>query len=338
MEVCTMKKKQNAFNIIGAIVLGLLLLVSMVLELANLSANTTKLETGLFNIINLVLSLGFSWLLTRIVTKAEFEESQKRFAISAYRRTTDIAKALDSLIIQIDNIRVDFPRGRLNELGLLTTVATNIQDTVTSSTDDWVDIIGEELRKKEKLQELREKRSAALSSTPDNSDREKQLQELEHQIEQLQSGLPYLLQRPDEDLLPREGRMSNRAWQYFVDSIKNYGYILLKIWSRIELNENNINALIVNKRHVFRIVEPGMFKTLLFVDSIGEVDCDSIGGVYSRDYVFTLTNLLAPIGKPVLMEDSHTTGFEIDGVEYAGVSEDKQYVYVKIPMTLSNLR
>ncbi len=70
-----MKKSQNVLNIIGTVILGVLLIISMILQLANLNASTTKLETGLFNIINLMLSLGFSWLLTRIVTKAEFEES-----------------------------------------------------------------------------------------------------------------------------------------------------------------------------------------------------------------------------------------------------------------------
>lgn len=330
-----MKKSQNVLNIIGTVILGVLLIISMILQLANLNASTTKLETGLFNIINLMLSLGFSWLLTRIVTKAEFEESLKRFAISAYRRTTDTARSLDSLISQIVRMKLDLPEDRLNELNLLIVVAKNIQDTVTSSTDDWVNVIGEELRKKEELQELRERRSAALSEALDTNDREKELRDLEFKIDKLRSDLPYLLQEEDE--LPRAGRMSNRAWEYFVENIRTYGYLVLRILPHIEISEENINRLIVTKKYSFR-QDHGAGTTYLYVEDIGQVDCDVLDGVYSQDYIFTLETLLAPISMPVGNENGYPDGFEIDGIEYAGVSEDKQYVFIKIPMAFNKVK
>lgn len=204
-----MKNLRASIDILLAAILGLATLVVLAAQIWGLNAQTTRLETGLFSILQFILSLGFSVLITRIVTRQEFTESMKNFAFSAYRRIIDIEGAVDRLLLETERLRTSYPAERVTELDILRVIASGLKEVVESAEDDWGDVIGEELKKLQQIQELRrkehdlarEKREAASQVPSTNLE----LEALRQEINELRAGLPYILQKDaDEEQAPSE--------------------------------------------------------------------------------------------------------------------------------------
>jgi hypothetical protein len=81
---------EASLDLIGAIALGLLTVAAFIAQAVASGSDTTPLETGLFNVLQFILTAGFGWFGTRALSRGEFEQSLRRFAVSAYRRISDI--------------------------------------------------------------------------------------------------------------------------------------------------------------------------------------------------------------------------------------------------------
>lgn len=186
------EKKSQSFGIIATAILGILTLLAFVFQVTSLNNATSKLETTLFNILEFVLSLGFGWVLTRMVTQEEFEKSLKRFALSAYRRIVDIERATNRLKDAVETMRKRHPPDSYCELDIVHAVVVNTRQTLKSATADWADVIGEELATLKKIQDLEEKKEEILVQEPVAAGQE-QLEELQRQITELIIALPFSL-------------------------------------------------------------------------------------------------------------------------------------------------
>ena len=175
---------------------------AFVLQVLNTNATTTQLSVALFSIIQFILSLGFGWVLTRTVTKEEYEESAKRSAISAYRRITDIDRMVRKLQQKIERMSGDRAPNEYVALDVVNACIDNIGQTLQSSISDWADIIGDELQTLQKIEDLETEKVKIISEPPIRQpDRQQELlNRLEENINRLLSSLPPKLRYRDQSL------------------------------------------------------------------------------------------------------------------------------------------
>jgi len=179
----------------------------LIVEQVKGASTATKLENALFSILQFILSLGFAWILARIVSFSHFQETQKKFAIGAFRRIKEIERSLGRLQDYIDQ----FARNDTLNSDKVTVIRVsllNCQDTVKSSIADWSDIIGDEIEVANEIERLKNIRGEIarpdkkdLKSISDK-DIENQVDDLNAKIEQLYQNLPAELRisLQDEDM------------------------------------------------------------------------------------------------------------------------------------------
>jgi len=188
-------------EIIAAIAMGLLAVASFVLQALTLSDKTTQLETVLFNSIEFLLTLGFTWYSTRAITRSEFEDNLKRFAISAYRRIADIERMTGKLHGEVSNMIAESSSEETHNLRLVEAIISDTTQVVQSSIADWADVIGDELLTLEKIKRLEQDKEKLISrdyhADAKNTDIAEQniaKTNINEQISRLISSLPTLLQ------------------------------------------------------------------------------------------------------------------------------------------------
>lgn len=157
------------------------------------TANTaTKLESTLFNIIQFSLSIAFSWILSKLITEQQFLESQKKFAIGAFRRIMEIERSLNRTQKYITTAKLSKASDLNSKLEAIDISIINAQDTVRSSIADWTDIIGDEIEVTNEVRRLKKTRSYQSEIDSDLNQPTNDSLEIirEEQIEKLQSSLP----------------------------------------------------------------------------------------------------------------------------------------------------
>jgi len=105
-----------------------------------------------------LFSIAIGWVLQRIQSRDDFRKSIKQFAISAYRRILDIEKAVSRLSGVLIDDTVKRSPDEVIRMKALYKLVEGISDTVNSSAADWADILDQEIKKKDKIQELEEQR------------------------------------------------------------------------------------------------------------------------------------------------------------------------------------
>jgi hypothetical protein len=135
----------------------------------------------------------------------EFEQSLKKFAISAYRRIDDIERMVDRLQHEVRQMVSEAPKGEATNLRIVDAIIADTGQVVRSSISDWGDVIGEELlaveriRRLEREKELLKKDDASPRITGELSEA---LEKIELSIAKIESTLPAQLQlarEPEED-------------------------------------------------------------------------------------------------------------------------------------------
>lgn len=184
----------RTLEIIIAIVMGILTIGAFTIQITMLNKNTTELETILFNSIQFILSMGFAWFSTRAISRSEFDESIKKFAIGAYRRISDIERMISRLRDEIGNMMAHTSDHELHHLEIVNAIVADTIQVVKSSIADWSDVIGDELIVIEKIKRLEEDKIEKESSLQSNKDdSENKLEEINEQITKLISTLPSYL-------------------------------------------------------------------------------------------------------------------------------------------------
>ncbi len=186
------KKTNNKLTIWATIILGVLTICAFVLQIVSANETTTQLDTALFSIIQFILSLGFGWVLTKAITKEEYEESTKKFAVGAYRRIADIDRMVTRLQNEIEKMRQDYPEDKYHALDVVKAIVVDINQTIQSSVSDWTDVIGDELLTLQKIQSLEEEKNKIINEPPPTEPNKitERLENLENSINKLASTLP----------------------------------------------------------------------------------------------------------------------------------------------------
>ena len=139
------------------LILLILVIVIIILEIYTSSIRElSQLELALFIIMQFIFSISFAYLLSRTASKQEFFESQKKFAMAAYRRIYEIDKAIERLLSRISHQMHFVSNQTGQELELISEIGKGIRETIKSSIADWMDIIGEEIETIEKIQTIKE--------------------------------------------------------------------------------------------------------------------------------------------------------------------------------------
>jgi hypothetical protein len=84
-------------DIIAVIVLGLLIAILFIIQFVFLIEKANPMATALYNALQFILTIGFTWFSTRAISRKEFEDGMKRYGNGAYRRIYDISVMLNRL-------------------------------------------------------------------------------------------------------------------------------------------------------------------------------------------------------------------------------------------------
>jgi hypothetical protein len=192
------------YELIPAIVLGILALVAFGLQIATISATqiATQRETALFGALEFILTVGFAWFSTRAISRQEFERSLRRFAISAYRRVSDIESMLKQLHEDVGGMIIGESESRpRSDLKVIATAVASVKSVIHSSIADWADVIGDELRMITRIALLEtEKRQlsteavAEVGNGPQGGSVQSRAEELQEKINELRAKLPAEIQ------------------------------------------------------------------------------------------------------------------------------------------------
>lgn len=186
--------KRNEINIIAGIVLAILAVLAFVCQFMMFDNASTQKELILFNIVQFILIIGFTWFGTRAISAGEYEQSLKRFAVGAYRRIIDVDIILNRLKGMIANRHPERHACEFcPELTTITAVIDDAKQMTRSSVLDWSDIIGEELLTIQSIQELEKERELSIGSniqTKTDGNAKKEQKRIEEKLNDLLKSLP----------------------------------------------------------------------------------------------------------------------------------------------------
>ena len=232
MEKSTKSKtKQVSFELIAAIFMGFLAIGIFIFQAITVNSTTTQLETVLFNLLQFLLTIGFAWFSGREVSKSEFEKSLKQFAIGAYRRITDIDKMLRRLQREVGDMLALQPNNQDN-LQVIQAIVFDTCQVVQSSTDDWADVIGEELLAIEKIKRLERKKDEIElleNTTGDRKSKDQNLNEIERKINELRSTLPTLLNISSQEKVEEERVYQPQVVSWLLEKHENEDGLVLRV-------------------------------------------------------------------------------------------------------------
>ncbi len=187
----------------------LLIIISTVTTLVVFQINTvgtaTKVETTLFNVLQFIFSIIFAWLLSAFMGESQFIESQRKFAIGAFRRIKEIERSIH----RTEKFLSYLERGT-DEVIKSKVIAVKgglaaMKDTVRSSIADWSDIIGDEIQISNEINKLQKLRNESDDLTQDTESIN--IEEVEEKINHLIESLPKELAseiETDEDSIIHE--------------------------------------------------------------------------------------------------------------------------------------
>lgn len=277
-------------------------------------SSKNQLTETLFSAFEIVASIAIGYFIQQNASKKEFQDSLKKMALSAYRRITDIEKALFRLFIEIEKIRSSSPQEIKPLLGLLLSMGEGIKETIQSSMDDWIEILEEDLKKKDKLEMLEEQRQVIENKISKDESNSNDLQAIKNQITNLRSELPSLLLQ-DAGTYPRAGRISKLIIQILFETLNTNRTLPILISPR--LHQGMEESKITGSR-IFTFTEEvlGMHHYAITVSNefgeLGEVK-NPYSEIYSHDYLFSLIRFLEMIKERISSDTeiekfSHTIG------------------------------
>ena len=231
-------KKRSWSSTLLACALGILAVVTLIIQISRCGAEASHTETTLFGILQFVFSIAFAWMLARASSKEEFADSQRQFAIAAYRRIREIERTTFRLVQRIHDKRLDCSQELEHELDVIQEVTASLLTTSRSSISDWADIIGDEIATIEKLERLRNKQLGFGQAPPEHlsgagsrtiskvNELKDRLEEWQAKVDALMEKLPASLQvmeRDEDDDDRARIEMEIAAWQ----ELEDHGKLIL---------------------------------------------------------------------------------------------------------------
>jgi len=325
--------KQNWLKILVFIVLLISCFFLIVVQV-NSGSTATKLESTLLNLIQFFLSIGFSWLLSKVVFESTYKESQKKLAVAAFRRIKEIERNIERTQGYVNSAKKE--NSKSSEcLEVVDFSLINARDTIRSSISDWEDIIGEELDIAEKIEDLVFEQRNSESNDNDKKISQEKFEELESEIEDLKSKLPAPMRRS----LSKEDRAKRKS-----DAVAVLGKFMLEnnflelrgFWSADGQFMSNLRELNIGDQ-VF--VAKGMAGnrngSLMAYDSsqrtIGVIT-NRTGGSYD-DFRYAMTTVFGRELMPQAFGGEPLIGVITEITEYNSETE-RQYFRVKVDRKL----
>jgi len=176
-------------------------------QLRHTGPQNTAAETLLFNSLQFILTVGFAWFSTKAVSRIEFEQSLKKFAISAYRRVADIERMVDRLHTEVLDMISETTKSEVTNLRIVDAIVSDTSQLVRSSISDWGDVIGEELLAIERIKRLEHERARLdrddlSAKRPFDADQIRKEKALNQAIASILETLPAKLQLDTESESP----------------------------------------------------------------------------------------------------------------------------------------
>jgi len=224
------QKKVN-YAILFIALIGAIIIIILQIYNAN---NTTKVETTLYNILQFIFSITFSWLITKLVTFEQFKNTQKQFAFSAFRRIKEIEGVIDRL----HNYVISKNTSETN-IEVIHNSLIDARSIIRNSIADWSDIIGDEIATTNEIERL--EKIKIISPEVVNSKYFDKTREVELKLSELRSNLPSQLQqiyRRDPLILTDD--QFNMLYNNY---LKNNGLRLDAFWDKDDSFTGNINYI-----------------------------------------------------------------------------------------------
>jgi hypothetical protein len=181
----------------------------------------SELEVSLFSSLQFLLALLFGWVVTRLVTFEQFQASQRKFALAAFRRILEIRASLERLQRYISKT------AHGTDADLLESALTSAQGAVQSSVADWADIIGDEISITRDIERLRTLPTDLGITEPVSSKTSDPA--VAHESETVEELLARLPPELREQLHPADDRARLRdAVQSLIDEFDLHGEVVLK--------------------------------------------------------------------------------------------------------------
>jgi hypothetical protein len=180
-------------EIVAAVVLGVAAVVAFGAQALSADEGTTQTEQVLFNLVQFILTVGFAWFSTRAISRREFEQGIRRFALAAYRRVADIDSLVERLRGEVSSMLAEAQPKPESELLVVQAMTVDTCQIIKSAIADWADVIGEELETLATIERL-QFRKADVAGEPERAPTQVQTVDIENQIADLVSLLPAELQ------------------------------------------------------------------------------------------------------------------------------------------------
>ena len=235
------------------VVLIVLLLSTVGLVVVQVAtANTaTKVESTLFSVLQFIFSLAFAWILTKVVTEQQFVESQRKFAIGAFRRIREIERSLSRTQKYVTNAEGRMERTAGSDFAVIRAGLMNAQDAVRSSIADWADIIGDEIEVTNEIRRLKQMKAEAEDGSPETDLGRREEKEstsipiatnVEERIVRLTNELPAEMRVDLEEEEEEDG--VTLAFDYFGDQWKeNKALELYAFWEPGDSFKGNLDSV-----------------------------------------------------------------------------------------------
>jgi hypothetical protein len=186
----------NNPSLIDYFSLGILILLAVVVFLVRIlmpDIDKSPLVDTLFSFFEITFALFIGFIIQRIDSTNKFQENLRKYGLSAHRRISDISKSLARAKTEISLKRKSSTENNAHIFDALSAIIEGIDETVKSSITDWIDIIGEDLKTQEKIQELEANLAIQKRAHAESEDEKNKIQDLQNEIMVLKSKLPYSL-------------------------------------------------------------------------------------------------------------------------------------------------
>ncbi|MFC6672291.1 hypothetical protein [Marinobacterium aestuariivivens] len=207
--------RQNIFiAVLGVATIGL-----VITEVSMSGGTVSRTESALFSVLQFVFSLSFAWYLSKEASQEDFEERQRKFAISAFRRIKEVEVQINHLLKRLEQAKRGEESEQLHGLDIASVMAQSIQKTAQSSKLDWADVIGDQIESLEQIEELQD---IEVDEEPEDTGMDSASTQLSEKIEELKNSLSSELK------LYASERGRPRPRMQFAQRLTKDGYLTLR--------------------------------------------------------------------------------------------------------------
>lgn len=295
-------------------------------------AEIDQAENILYSTFEIIFSLYIGYFIQRLDSMRRFQESLKDYGLSAYRRIMDIRKSVDRTISQIERMSVDYPKERISDIRALRLILEGTFDTVESSISDWGEIIGQEIKKKERAEIIQEELEKSQEK-PNLSEADKEtIAALRGELNRINAELPLALKGLS---LGKQLEDQKQAFyiNYFETRVNSDMYITLHIRIDSDLVGGELERQLSDEE-VNRIIDSQPLFCNVIMTDIETVNClvydkdkNQIGFVvnplsdYELDYKYYVSELQLALSEMGFWDaESKIPLYKLTNLRYAGKS------------------